>query len=299
MLISVGGDVVYMVFTRVEHAIERVRQPEYTGENRCLPCTVTNLGIAGGLTLLVGWTAYVTAGVLAAGLAAGLVFAVSLAAIGLRGYLVPGTPELTKRYFPDWLLAAFGKETERPGSFEIDESVDVEAALWGANVLEEKPHGDLGLTDAFQTEWHRRMATQRGEETGREAMAGIVGIDPAEIEFQEFGGGAFVALHGQRRLGRWESRAAFLADAAGGDLLPEYYDDWDVASPTARGQLLAGLRLFIEQCPACEGEVRFGREIVESCCRSFPVVAVTCADCNARLFEVDATDEMLEAEAAA
>jgi hypothetical protein len=288
-----------MVFTRVEHAVERVRQPEYTGANRCLPCTVTNLGIAAGLTLLVGWIAYVLGGALAAGVGGGFVFAVSLGAIALRGYLVPGTPELTKLYLPDWALAAFGKETERPGHFEIDESVDVEAALWNAGVLEEKPHGDLGLTDAFQAEWRRRIAAQREADTGREAMADIVGIDPDEIEFQEFGGGAFVALQGQRRVGRWESRAAFLADAAGGELLPEYYEDWDVASPAARGQLLAGLRLFIEQCPTCEGEVRFGQEIVESCCRSFPVVAVTCGDCDARLFEVDASDEMLEAEAAA
>lgn len=288
-----------MVFTRVEHAIERVRQPEYTGTNRCIPCTATNLVIAAGLSLLVGWVAYVVGGYVAAGVAGGLVFAVSLAAIGLRGYLVPGTPELTKRYFPDWLLAAFGKDTERPGHFEIDESVDVEAALWGANVLEEKPYGDLGLTAEFEAEWQRRIEAQREGDTGREAIAEIVGIDPDEVEFQEYGGGAFVALRGERRLGRWESRAAFLADAAGGDILPEYYDDWDVASPVARGQLLAGLRLFIEQCPACDGEVRFGQEIVESCCRSFPVVAVTCDDCGARLFEVDATDDMLEADAAA
>jgi len=31
---------------------------------------------------------------------------------------------------------------------------------------------------------------------------------------------------------------------------------------------------------------------------SFPVVAVTCEDCDARLFEIDATDELLsEADA--
>ncbi|WP_327053756.1 hypothetical protein [Halomicrococcus gelatinilyticus] len=35
------------------------------------------------------------------------VFVLSLVAIYLRGYLVPGTPQLTKRYFPDWFLRYF------------------------------------------------------------------------------------------------------------------------------------------------------------------------------------------------
>ena len=78
--------------------LARFKQPEYTGENRCLPCTVVNTIIA--LVLSVA----VVAGVArvanpAAGLAAGVVLlGCSLGAIYLRGYLVPGTPELTKQY---------------------------------------------------------------------------------------------------------------------------------------------------------------------------------------------------------
>ena len=36
-------------------ALDRVRQPEYVGENRCLPCTVTNLVIAAILTAALAW----------------------------------------------------------------------------------------------------------------------------------------------------------------------------------------------------------------------------------------------------
>jgi hypothetical protein len=48
---------------------------------------------------------------------------------------------------------------------------------------------------------------------------------------------------------------------------------------------LSGLRLFVETCPVCDGRVSIGEETVESCCRSYDVVAVACDDCDARLLE--------------
>ncbi|MCP5827056.1 hypothetical protein NL337_26900, partial [Klebsiella pneumoniae] len=72
-------------------------------------------------------------------------------------------------------------------------------------------------------------------------------------------------------LGHWESQAALLADAAAGRVVPDHYADWEHLTPRARGELLAGLRLFLDVCPACDGPVRFGQEVVESCCRSYDV----------------------------
>jgi hypothetical protein len=84
--------------------LERLEQPAYTGENRCTPCTVVNLLLAAALAALAGRR----------NRALGLgVFLGSAALIYLRGYLVPGTPELTKRYLPASVLARFGK-TDRP-----------------------------------------------------------------------------------------------------------------------------------------------------------------------------------------
>jgi hypothetical protein len=284
-----------MATNRVASAIERVRKPEYTGENRCIPCTVTNLVIGVVASVGVATLAVVVGGVAPAwGTAAGgLLFLLSVASIYLRGYLVPGTPELTKRYFPPWLLDLFGNKESERRAYDLDEEIDVEAALVGTGILEEKPHGDLGLTAAFHRAWYDQIAVEREGETDREALADIVGLDEDGLEFDEFGDRAFVARYDGHRVGHWESRAAFLADAAAGRVLPDYYDDWEQASPTVRGQLLAGLRLFAEQCPSCEGPVHFGQEVVESCCRTHDVVAVTCEDCDSRLFEVDVTDEML------
>jgi len=275
-------------------AIERVRRPEYTGENRCVPCTVTNLAIAVVLSVLAGYGAVIgglgTPGAVAVG---GTLLTISVVSIYLRGYLVPGTPELTKRYFPEWLLALFDKEPE-PAGPEIDGEIDVEVALHDADVLEEKPHGDLGLTPGFERAWFEQIETERKADTTRAALAEIVGVDEDGLHFDEYQSGAFMAFYDHNQVGRWESEAAFLADAAAGRVLPAYYDDWERASPEARGQLLAGLRLFIEECPDCGGVVRFGQEIVESCCRSHQVVAVTCEDCDARLFEIEASEELLD-----
>jgi hypothetical protein len=84
---------------RPGYLLDALRQPEHTGEYRCTPCTVVNSVIAVVLAaaLAVLW---LPAGVLA--------LAVSLAANHLRGYLVPGTPELTRRYFPRgcWICSA-------------------------------------------------------------------------------------------------------------------------------------------------------------------------------------------------
>lgn len=279
--------------------VDRLRQPEYTGENRCMPCTVTNIAIAVAVSAVVGYAGllFELGLAVAVGVGAGL-FVVSLAAIYLRGYLVPGTPTLTKRYFPEWFLDLFGKaETDKHDPIETD--VDVESILMESRVIEPKPHGDLGLTDEFEAVLFEQIETERANDTDREALADIVGIDAESLSFESYSDGAFVAFRDNARVGSWESRAAFLADAAAGRLLPDYYEDWDETTPAERGAILGGLRLFLERCPACDGPVRFGQEVVESCCRTHDVVAITCEACDSRLFEVEVTEEMLEPEQSA
>ena len=136
---------------------DRLRQPEYTGENRCLPCTGVNLVIAAVLTVAVG------AGAVAAGatgpqafVAGAAVFACAAGAVYLRGYLVPGTPWLTETYFPDWVLRWFDKDTTTttvgpPGTADATGpgpgEEDVEATLQRLGAIEEcVDSADLCLT---------------------------------------------------------------------------------------------------------------------------------------------------------
>ena len=274
-------------------AVSRFRQPEYTGENRCLPCTVVNVLIAialGGVVAAAG----VVAGSPVVGLAGGgVLVGLSLVAIYLRGYLVPGTPALTKRYFPPWLLALFGKEPAgefagMAGADDVDgtapdaESLDPEAVLVGVGALEECADGeDLCLTDDFRTVWD--TGVDQARDADREALLDVLGV-PGEAETEEFGNAFRLLVDGQEA-GRWESRAAFLADLGAAHALEARYDTWSELPVRARGRLLNGLRLFIDTCPACEGTPEFGTETVESCCSTREVAAVACPDCGARLFE--------------
>ena len=270
--------------------LSRLRQPEYTGENRCLPCTVVNTAIAAVLSAAVGMAAVaVTAATVPVGGALGLgTFGLCTASIYLRGYLVPGTPQLTKRYFPPWLLELFGKE-QPEGLADRDarpeEEFDPERELTAVGALEECADGeDLCLTDSFRVDWE--TAVDRVEETGadRTELLAILNVDDGEVTYEEFGN-AFRARVDERMAGKWESRAAFLADLGAARVLQRRHPDWDRLGLRERSRLLNGLRLFIDTCPSCGATPEFGTDTVESCCSTHQVVAVSCTGCGARLFE--------------
>jgi hypothetical protein len=266
--------------------VSRFRQPEYTGENRCMPCTVVNTLIAVAVSVGVAAGGAVLVTPVVGGAAGGAVLAGSLAAIYVRGYLVPGTPELTKRYFPPWLLALFGKEPvlEHHQPIETDEEFDPEATLVQVGALEEcADSDDLCLTDSFAGIWHDEL-DDIDAEAGRDELLELLDLDAGEVEFSEFGR-AFVAQLNGQVVGKWESEAAFLGDLAAARVFDQHYPAWTELSIEARGQLLNGLRLFLDTCPSCGGAPAFDSETVESCCSTYDVAAVTCADCEARLFE--------------
>ena len=74
--------------------LDALRQPEYTGENRCWPCTTVNSLIALGVAAVVGAGVFTLADATLALVATLTVLALSAVSIWLRGYLVPGTPGL-------------------------------------------------------------------------------------------------------------------------------------------------------------------------------------------------------------
>lgn len=263
--------------------LTRVSRPEYTGENRCMPCTAVNLAIAVVASLGLagaGWQAGATA--LGAGLGIGF-FGLALASIYLRGYLVPGTPTLTKQYMPEWMLAWFDKAPELPESAGSD--LDPEAVLTAVGALEECPdRPDLCLTDEFRGSWYAAIDSVDADEAGRERLLELLEVDDGEVEIEEFGT-AFRARLDGRPVGTWQSEAAFLADLGAGEVLAERDSNWAGRDVAERGQLLNGLRLFLDTCPSCGGVPEFGTETVESCCSTHEVAAVECGDCGARLFE--------------
>ena len=282
--------------------LRRYQNPEYTGENRCLPCTIVNSVIA---VLLAGGAgaagvAWATTGVAVTGAVA--VLALSGVRIYFDGYLVPGTPELTKRYFPPWLLAAFGKESEAADGVAApatgqdpdgqvtapDEDLDLEEVLVNAGALEPCQGGaDLCLADGFRREWDEQITQVRDADVGRERLPTLLDTAAKKVTVEDHGE-AFRAQIDSQYVGTWESRAAFVADIAAAGVLADWLADWEDVPVVHRGQLLNGLRLFLTTCPSCGGDLAFGTDTVESCCTTHEVAAVSCEDCTTRLFESDA-----------
>jgi hypothetical protein len=294
--------------------LDRLRRPEYTGENRCLPCTIVNVAIAAVGAVAVGALLAVELGAVA--------FVVALAAIWLRGYLVPGTPELTKRYLPERALRWFGKGRD-PGP---PAAIDAESYLLSADVLVETPDGsDLAFAPWFASAWRTHLAalrdaadTEFGAPSGAEAagesaavdeaaadgtrpaapgdvaaLSRLTGVDEGELSLRWLGEAAFARAGGEH-IGHWESRSAYLADVAADRALTANRDDWRSLPLASRSGVLGALRLFVEECPTCEGAVQLEERVVESCCSSYDVVAGRCTACNARLFEMDLPASLAE-----
>lgn len=271
--------------------LDRVRKPEYTGENRCLPCTVVNVAIALAASAL--------AGVLAVELGA-LVLACSLLAISLRGYLVPGTPALTERYLPDRVLALFDEEpfedddahtweTLEKLDAERENAVDPEAFLREAGAVEPREDADAAgheyrLTDDFASLVERRVEPYRDGDVPREAIAGVFGVAPDEVADADRD---YPAVTVGRRVRKWPSEAALVADVAAHEVLRERADGWADVPAEQRVEMLASLRASRERCPLCAAELAFSEDTVDSCCRTYEVVAYGCPDCDAPMRELD------------
>ena len=268
--------------------LSQFRQPEYTGENRCMPCTVVNTIIAAVLGGGIAIGGSVLVGPVIGGAVGSAVFGAGLFAIYLRGYLVPGTPELTKRYLPPWVLSLFGKqpvlEEHEPIADADSAAIDPERALVRIGALEEcADSDDLCLTPRFRQAWQEELDAI-DDETSRDRLLELLAVDVGEVNYQEFGN-AFRARIDGRVVGKWESEAAFLADLGAARVFDRHHPDWRELPVAARGQLLNGLRLFADTCPECGGTPSFGAETVESCCSTYEVAAVACDNCEARLFE--------------
>jgi len=252
---------------------DRLRQPEYTGEKRCTPCTVVNLAIAVGVGTLVAVVSTIT------GVG---VFVLSIGTIYFRGYLVPGTPTLTKRYFPERVLRWFDKSTDSVAPLSNERSdIDPERILLDASAVEPDRDGtDLRLTTEFQHAWRERISTAREHDLDEEYLAGALSVplQTSEITIDRRGE-AFVAYTDETVIGQWSSQAAVIADVAAAAEFSDRSPTWEELTPAEIARVLMSLRIFVERCPECSGPVEVEQEVAESCCRSYDVVASSCQDC--------------------
>jgi hypothetical protein len=269
----------YMV--RIADAMSWFRQPEYTGANRCMPCTVVNLLIAaavgGVLTVLVPWL----------GVA---VFVVFGGIIYLRGYLVPGTPTLTKRYFPPRVLRLFGKQplghSADGGQVSIEPgNTSTAGPLAATGIIQQAGTNDIDLAPDFRAEWRKRIQTIREHTLEAEDVREM--LDAEDVS--RHGDQSFV-VDGNTSV-RWGSRAAFVADIAAASLLEERVTEWTEFEWDRQRSVLLGLRLCLDRCPSCDSAVEMTENRADPCCQKPHLMAQSvCENCGAALADAAVVD---------
>lgn len=343
-----------------------LRRREFTGENRCPLCTRVNATIAAVLSATVGVVTAIVASPALGVLAGGAVLGLSAGMIYFRGYLVPGTPELTMKYFPSWLLRKFGKTPIEPQE-DVELELDPVEGLQESGALEECPDvDDLCLTTEFRKRWHDRFDQVWARDDEAALVAQYIGVDendvnvvgfmsvtppdPEEMDIDpddppaaviQHDDGSFEAVSGDdspieadaladderpappgdephgpseeatpappeggddmvkdpedvytvevadRPPIEYPSREALFAEIAAAKLLEEEWDweQWSALDEPTRDHLLSGLRLFLDNCPACGTALTRSEEPVDSCCMTGDVYAVVCEACDKRIFE--------------
>ena len=270
--------------------IDRIRRPEYTGDNRCVPCTVVNVVIAAVAGLIAGVIVPV---------AGFVVFAVALVIIYLRGYLVPGTPTLTQKYLPARVLDAFDKEPaprDTPTWDAIErhkqrkkERIEPETYLIDNGIIEPTEDGHV-ITPSFDSQLTAETDAVNGTTlwwnngaVGCEAetLAELLDADPDEIEPQDKD---HPAIRVGPRVRQWPSAPALGADVAANRAIKNAVSDWKAVPLEQRLELLSAVRSFRERCP-CGGPLAQTVDTIDSCCRSGKVTARRCESCGETLVE--------------
>lgn len=213
-----------------------------------------------------------------------LSFVLALFAVYLRGYLVPGTPTITKRYFPERVLRSFGKQPHTAGVTITDDG-DANQALAAAGIVVRGPDDTYRLAPEFREEWRERIRSVRGHDPSPEDVAALFAADSLD----RHGDTSFV-LDGSKSL-RWDSKGALVADVAAGGLLRSAFDDWESIDATTRQDVLRRLRLLLDRCPRCDGPIETTRHHADPCCRrSYTAIESFCRSCDELLTTMDVPD---------
>lgn len=263
-------------------SVPAFRRPEYTGENRCIPCTILNAAI----TILVAGIVFLL--LVSESLVLGAVIGLSVLVFGtvliyFRGYLIPGTPQITSRYFPNWVLRWFNKA-------DPPDDIEPKDVLEDLGAIEECENGsDLCLTQLFEDHWWGNIASLRDSDTTHEDLAALLDVDTQEITVSTHEDAITATVNGDK-IGQWESKAVLIADiAAAKEFATRGNAVWNSLRTDQQGTVLNGLRVFLDRCPACEGPIDFeSSTAVRSCCQYMDVMAASCGDCGARIFEIEA-----------
>ncbi|WP_416841245.1 hypothetical protein [Haloferax sp. DFSO52] len=172
-----------------------------------------------------------------------------------------------------------------PTPLALDGQVDLVSNLHEAGVFTEEASDSLRLSNGFARDWRQHMAEMDGREYDQNALADLLGVEHARVEMDWDEDGLFALLDGAN-IGRWMSRAAFVADVTAVMTFRRHYPAWWKLSTADRNRVLGALRLSLRRCPTCEGAVEVDTERTsDSDTANKRHVTVTCVACDAELFD--------------
>ena len=265
--------------------VDAVRRPEYTGANRCWPCTALNGVLLGVAAVAVG-TVSVSLAVATA--------AVGATVIWLRGYLVPYTPRFAPRIADRLPVALTGPSADdQPvadggtlaGEDGSDPEVVLETLIEGGVLAAEGP--ELSLSESFETAWDEEvdaLLDASGEELAAAAATAAPGTPETTVhevdgdQVVQLGSGGSVMDEDEALL----SRPVVVAEVAAVRALAAADVGFDAA---ARATAANALRAFLDDCPVC------GTALVESstadCCggqKGDPQPVSRCPGCETAIY---------------
>jgi hypothetical protein len=266
----------------MREALDDLRRPAYIGERRCWPCTALNAGL---LALACAVVARATPiGAAGVGLAGS-------AAIALRGYLVPYTPQIAPRLaarlpfdVPQPADRAKRPPSRPPGSLTDDDLAGevVTERLLDAGVLVAEDEA-LVLDESVRERWRDEMGSLRALEPDAlaDAIRAIVDATTTVDRVETADGEWFVLSEAANAVAseRWLSRPIAIAEVGAVGALDDLSREYRLAA--------AGpLRLFLERCPACEEPVE--ATTTAACCGgpgpNGPDDVLVCTACERRVF---------------
>ncbi|WP_254278751.1 hypothetical protein [Haloarcula marina] len=258
-----------------------MREPSYTGENRCWPCTLVNLAVVGVFVL---WLAVRKRRVLSL-----VVATVGVGIVYLRGYVVPYTP----RFAPQLVDAS-----PLPNDLfhdAIDEHEAERESLADADLDGETVMRELGAAGVLVAEGEMLLLADEVDEAWRDEMDALASLSlsdlAAEVErsMPNVGRADTLVTDGSEWVvvgdagGELVARPVAIAELAAYRTLGYRIDDEAVRLAGAES-----FRMFLEACPACGTALVESSEV--SCCggymtpRQSPNETLVCPSCEQRLF---------------
>lgn len=260
--------------------LDGLRKREYTGENRCWPCTVLNASVlllaCAGVDRLVPGERTRRLG------AASVVGVVGGAAIALRGYLIPGTPAVAPKF-----AARLSSDRQPPaetgslaGETDDDTGERALSELLDAGVVHSVGES-LHLDERFRTDWRDEIESLQTADL----EAAVRRVASSSVTTATVRDGAYIVVAADGiESERWLPRPVAIAEVAAVRALAAY----DVP-PDVRVQSASALRAFLHDCPACDAPLE--ETSADQCCGSGssnplapPDDVLACPRCDQRVF---------------